>query len=264
MRTKKRQPEKKKDGKDYWDSMDTREFETSFKVEEKYWWFVGQNQLVQKFLKQFYSQNKTYSFLDVGCGTGITLSLLSQYGKAQGIDIAEEAIYFCRKRGFTIKKSDVMDIQFPDNSFDAVTVLGVFYHKGVTYDMKGFQEAYRILKPNGRIFFLDCAMPSLYGKHDIAFHGIRRYTKKELRQKLEKAGLTVERISYYNMLLFPIVYVKRKLEKLSSAPPKSEVSENINPILNKILTKIYCTELSLLKYFNFPVGVNILAVARKQ
>ena len=244
--------------------MDAKEYETSFKVEENYWWFVGQNRLVEKFLRQFYAYQKNYSFLDVGCGTGITLSILSKYGKAQGIDVADQAVHFCRKRGFKIAKSDVMDIKFADNTFDAVTSLGVFYHKGVTDDLKGFQEVHRVLKPGGRILFLDCAMPSLYGKHDLAFHGIRRYTKPELRAKLEKAGFVVERISYYNSLLFPAVYLKRKLEKLSSAPPRSEVSEEINPLLNKILTKVYGAELSLLKYLSFPVGVNILAVARKR
>src|SRR3989344_2755131 len=150
-----------------------------------------------------------------------------------------------------------MNIKFANNSFDAVTSLGVFYHKGVTDDQKGFQEVHRILKPGGRILFLDCALPSLYGKHDIAFHGIRRYTKKELHEKLKKAGFVVERISYYNTLFFPLVYLKRKLDKLSSAPPKSDVDEEMNPFLNKILTAVYGAELSLLKYFNFPVGVNI-------
>jgi len=254
--------------------MDTKEYETSFKVEEKYWWFVGQKFLVEKFLNQFYSINseneikkkssKKFSFLDVGCGTGITLSLLSQYGTAQGIDVADQAVYFCRQRGFKITKSDAMNIQFPKEIFDAVTVLGVFYHKGVTDDLQGFKEIFRVLKPGGRIFFLDCATPSLYGKHDLAFHGIRRYTKPELQAKLEKAGFAVERITYYNTLFFPLVWLKRNLEKLSKAPPKSEVSEEMNPILNKILTNIYCAELSLLKYTSFPIGINILAVARKK
>ena len=169
--------------------MDTKEYETSFKVEESYWWFVGQNQLVKKFLKQFYADLKNNSFLDVGCGTGITLKILSEYGTAQGIDVADQAVHFCRKRGFKIKKSDVMDIKFADECFDAVTSLGVFYHQGVTDDLNGLKEIYRVLKPGGRILFLDCAMPSLYGKHDLAFHGIRRYARKNCVKSWRKLDL---------------------------------------------------------------------------
>lgn len=243
--------------------MDIKEYETLFKVEEKYWWFVGQQSLVKKFLNKNYAGRKDLSLLDVGCGTGITLSLLSKYGTAQGMDIAGEAVAFCQKRGFAITTSDVMNINFENDSFDVVTMLGVFYHKNVVDDLKGLQEIYRILKPGGRILFIDCAMPCLYGKHDIAFHGIRRYTKNELQEKMLKTGFILEKISYYNTLLFPLVYLKRKLEKLSRAPAKSEVSEEINPLLNLILTKIYSAELSLLEYVSLPFGVNIMVIARK-
>ena len=243
--------------------MDTKEYETSFKIEESYWWFVGQQFLVKEFLQKHYPAREDLHLLDVGCGTGITLQILQGFGKAEGLDIADEAINFCKKRGFSITKGDVAKMPFPDDSFDVVTCLGVFYHEGVKDDLIAMEEIKRILKPGGRLLFMDCAMPSLYGKHDLAFHGVRRYTKKDLAMKMRQAGLQIERMQYYNFTLFLPVYLKRKLEKLSSAPPKSEVSEKRNPLVNKILTKVYCEELSLLKYVNFPVGINILAVGKK-
>ena len=158
--------------------MDTKEYETSFKVEENYWWFVGQQFLVREFLQKHYPGQKDLHLLDIGCGTGITLQILQEFGKAEGMDLSDDAIDFCKKRGFSITKGDVAKMPFPDDSFDIITCLGVFYHEGVKDDLMAMKEIKRILKPGGRLLSMDCAMPSLYGKHDLAFHGIRRYTKK--------------------------------------------------------------------------------------
>src|SRR3989344_556468 len=242
--------------------METHEYEKLFELEEKYWWFVGQRFLVQSILNKYYPE-KNIALLDVGCGTGKTLELLKTYGTAQGIDIAQQSIDFCKKLGFDIKKSDVMDIQYDNNSFDVVTALGIFYHKAVTDDVRGFKEIHRILKNGGRFIIFDCAMKCLFGKHDIAFHGARRYSKAELKQKLQSAGFVVEKISYVNTLLFPVVYVKRKLDMLTNAPVKSDLETSINPVINNFLTKIYLSEIKLLKHVNYPFGVNIVAVGRK-
>ena len=156
-----------------------------------------------------------------------------------------------------------MNIKFNSNSFDVVTALGVFYHRNVTNDVKGLKEIYRLLKPSGRFFLMDPAMKCLFGKHDIAFHGIRRYSKEELQSKLEKVGFVVEKISYFNAFLFPFVYLKRKVEKLSKSEPKSEVQETINPLINSILEGLFKIEIKGLDNINYPFGINIFAVARK-
>ena len=81
---------------------------------------------------------------------------------------------------------------------------------------------------------------------------------------MQQAGLRIERLNYYNFALFFPVYLKRKLEKLSKAAPKSEVSAEINPLLNTMLKKMYLAELRLLRYISYPVGINVLAVGKKE
>lgn len=243
--------------------MEKHIYELLYKTEERYWWFVGQRFLLYNILKKYCHNRKDLKLLDIGCGTGMNIKVLSNFGKAEGIDVSDDAIKFCNLRNINVKKSDVMGIKHKGNTFDVVTELGVFYHKAVTDDIKAMSEAHRILKPGGRFIMFDCAMKCLFGKHDIAFDGARRYSKRELAAKLKQAGFVVERITYFNTLLFPIVYLHRKLTNLTNSKPQSEVQDTINPLLNTLLKKLYKTELRGLKYINYPFGVNILAIARK-
>ena len=246
------------------EKLDKKIYDTVYKIEDTYWWFVGQRFLVNQFLLKYYNSNKNLTILDAGCGTGINAKMLSKFGKVYGIDISDDALQFCRIRGIiNVKKSNVMNIKFKNNMFDVVAALGIFYHKCVIDDVKGMKEIYRVLKPGGRLFIVDSAMKCLHGKHDLVFHSGRRYSKNELGYKLQKAGFKVEKISYYNTLFFPAIYVYRKLSNLLKSPPKSDINESINPLLNFLLNIISKIEILGIKYTNYPFGVNIFVVAKK-
>jgi len=70
-------------------------------VEGSHWWFVGRRRIIESFLGPICSNLKTKQprILDIGCGTGANLEMLSQFGTAEGVDVSVEALAFCRERG---------------------------------------------------------------------------------------------------------------------------------------------------------------------
>jgi ubiquinone/menaquinone biosynthesis C-methylase UbiE len=102
--------------------------------------------------------------LDGGCGGGRYLVALSRLGASEvrGIDISEDAVRVANQRlnerslrGEAIQAS-VLEIPFPDNSFDYVVSSGVIHH--TPNPKKGFDELVRVLKPGGKFFL------SVYGR----------------------------------------------------------------------------------------------------
>src|SRR5580765_8891264 len=77
-------------------------------VEGSHWWFVGRRAILESFLRQICSslvtRHSTLRILDVGCGTGANLEMLAQFGSAEGVDVSDEAIEFCRKKGLSVQK----------------------------------------------------------------------------------------------------------------------------------------------------------------
>ncbi len=62
--------------------------------------------------------------LDLGCGDGELLYLLAsnKNAKVQGIEVSDEAIYQCVKKGLSVFNSDIESglVEYPDKSFDYV------------------------------------------------------------------------------------------------------------------------------------------------
>ncbi|MDH5670733.1 MAG: class I SAM-dependent methyltransferase [Myxococcales bacterium] len=98
--------------------------------------------------------------LEVGCGTGQNLAeLLSQHRfAAHGIDISREAVAAARKRLVEFDPAptlDVMDanqLSYENETFDFCFGSGVLHHLSLP---SALHELSRVLKPGGRILFLE-------------------------------------------------------------------------------------------------------------
>lgn len=244
--------------------MEEEEYEKMYRLESSYWWFKGKRKLLDYWIGTYYKNKKGLNILDAGCGTGINMNLLQKYGEVHGIDNSDRALVFCRKRGLkNLKKASVEKMPYKSDYFDIVTILDVLTSRHIKDDVGALNEINRILKKNGRVFITDSAMKCLWSRHDEAFHTKQRYSKKELREKMEKAGFAVEKASYFNNGLFLPVLISRKIGNLFGKGPKSDVDE-INPFLNWLIYKYYSFEISMMKYLEYPVGVSLFAIGRKK
>ncbi|MGI5920482.1 MAG: class I SAM-dependent methyltransferase [Syntrophomonadaceae bacterium] len=99
-----------------------------------------------------FTPQKGMSILDCGCGTGnFSIKLAEKGAQVTGVDISTEMMAVAgekaRQRGLNIKfvESDICNLVFPDNSFDAVFTMAVF--ETIPDSQRAFQEMMRVLKP---------------------------------------------------------------------------------------------------------------------
>lgn len=101
-------------------------------------------------LGRFFQELKGKKVLDVGCGTGRTISDLKKAGaNVVGVDPSEEMLKIAKKKFSSVEMfaGEIENLPFEDESFDVVVTLFVIAHLK-TLD-KAFQEIYRVLKPGG-------------------------------------------------------------------------------------------------------------------
>jgi len=234
------------------------------RVEDKHWWFVGRRAILEGFLQTICSRLTTHdsrlTILDVGCGTGANLEMLAQFGSAEGVDVSDDALEFCRKKGLTVQKGLAETLPYADETFDITTALDVVEH--LDDDIAGLKEMHRVTKSGGYSLIFVPAFMWLWGvQDDISNHRIR-YTKKQIVERLENAGFRVERATYANFTFFAPILGGRTLMRLTGIKPESENNVNISA-LNGIFGRLFGAESIWLKRFNFPFGVSIVVVAKR-
>jgi SAM-dependent methyltransferase len=233
-----------------------------FRVEQEHWWYTGRRKILTGFVEEICRQvtDRRPRILDVGCGTGANLLMLSEYGEAEGVDISEDALAFCRERGLDkVRLGAGEKLPYEDGTFDLVTALDVVEH--MDDDLAGLREMRRVLRPGGRVLLFVPTFMFLWGLQDDVSNHRRRYRLPELRRVLEQAGFEIERTTYANITFFLPILVMRQLMRLTGLKADSENNINVTA-LNGVLGSVFGAESWLLKFMNLPFGVSGLCVAR--
>ena len=239
--------------------MDPREYELMYAVEDRHWWYRGMAAITSAFLEQWYPTDGNIRILDAGCGTGSAMTTtLARYGTVWGMDIAAEALRFCRQRGAArLARASVARLPYPGGTFDLATSFDVLYEQAVPSDSESLRELRRVLVPGGRLLLRLPAYRWMRRSHDTVVHTRHRYTRAEVETLLRESGFLVEHVSYANAALLPAAMLKKIGERLfPPARPQSDLALRMG-FLNGLLTRILAGEAPWVTRSGLPFGLSI-------
>ena len=232
-------------------------------AEDDHWWYRALRSLVARELARESARRGQVRVLDAGCGTGGGLvrwaRTLGMPG--DGIDLASAALAHCQQRGLRrVARSSVEALPFGAETFDAVVSLDVLCLEGVD-ERRALAEFRRVLRSGGLLVLNLPAFEMLRGEHDTAVRIRRRYAADELRGILAASGFDVRRVRYWNTVLFPAVWIVRRLRR-----GVGEATSDLEPLpgpLNAALALLLRVEATLLGSVTPPYGTSVLCVAAK-
>lgn len=241
--------------------MKTNMYRIFFEVQKQHWWFVTKKAIVLDTINRRLRKPGNTKILDIGCGSGLMLNALEDVGETFGMDMSTDAINFSKEIfSGKVESGSLPDrIPYGGTFFDIITALDVIEH--VERDVDALKALRTRLVPGGKAVITVPAYMFLWSTFDDLNEHKRRYTLSELNTKLIQAGFIVERITYFNTLLFPAVYVVRMLNNILRRDGSSDVDMPSMPV-NLLLRIIFGTEKYLLRCFTLPFGVSILAIVK--
>jgi SAM-dependent methyltransferase len=238
--------------------MERAVFDRMAELDQVHWWYVARRRILADLIRREAGLPGDARILEIGCGTGHNFEMLERFGRLEALEVDDEARALAASRlGREIGDSALPGLAgVADGAYHLIALLDVLEH------VEGRPESLRSiaakLAPGGKILVTVPAYQWMWSAHDRAHHHKLRYSKKGLRRDAEAAGLKVDKIGYFNSLLFPVAAAVRILGK---AFGKSSSDDKLPPRpLNALFGKIFGLERHMIGRVPFPAGVSIFAL----
>lgn len=128
------------------------------------------------------THHKANNVLDLCCGTGLQLRHLADLDMTlTGVDISQAMLYQARKKSpqsIHFLEKDATATRLPDASYDAILITFALHEKPAAQYLAIFQEACRLLAPDGILLIADyCGVPEELSSRimsGVIFEGVER------------------------------------------------------------------------------------------
>jgi SAM-dependent methyltransferase len=228
---------------------------------EDHWWFVARRRILASVVGPLLAGGGPRLMLDAGTGSGGMAPLLDRYGTLVGVDASRHLLGLARPKIARLAAASLAALPFHAHVFDALFACDVLEH--VADERAALAELHRVAKPDGRLVLTVPAYQFLWGEHDEINHHYRRYTRAQLAGVLGATGWRVQRLSYFNTLLFlPIAGIRLATgHRRRAEAPRSDLGWQVPRFVNAALEAVFASERHLMRHLDLPFGVSLLAVA---
>lgn len=239
-------------------------FERFSAVEAGHFWFVGRNHILRDCMQRYFPD--AVNILEIGCGTGFVLASTREiYSQAQlsGSDIFTEGLSYAKQRVPTASLFQMDACHIPyRNEFDLIGSFDVLEH--IDDDRAALAQMHQACQKGGGLILTVPQHRWLWSSTDDYAHHKRRYTRSELRGKVQAAGFCVEYVGSFISLLLPLMLASRLLQKSDAAADQMDAGFKIGKLTNQLLSGVMKIERWLIaRGISFPLGGSLLLVARK-
>jgi SAM-dependent methyltransferase len=200
-------------------------------LEDRHWWYKERRAILARELRKLPAAGQA---LDIGAAGGGNTRVLQQHGwHAVALEYSDSVADVAKARGISAIRADARDLPLKSSTCGLVTAFDILEH--IDEDYLAAAEIARVLKPGGTaLIAVPCDM-ALWSAHDDEVGHVRRYTRAELVSVIQKAGLTVDEVWSWNVLLRPVVALRRKKSTGSDL-------DEVPPLVNGVLTSVIMAE----------------------
>jgi len=230
-------------------------------LDSSHWWFVARRQILEEIIKRIVQPPPNAQILEIGCGTGHNLEMLSRFGRVTATELDPDARALATKRlGREVQPTALPDLSaFPERGFDLIALLDVLEH--VADDHSALKAIWARLKPGGRLILTVPANPWMWSAHDVAHHHHRRYRRAQLERLAGEAHYEIDLLSPFNTILFPLIAAARGAGKILG---RESADDSMPPeAVNSLLRRLFALESRLVGRIPLPFGVSLVAVLRR-
>ena len=228
-------------------------------LDDRHWWYRARRRILAELIRREVSPPPDARILEIGCGTGHNLAMLSGFGRVDGLELDDEARAISEKRlGRKVMRSPLPELkEVPDVCYDLIGAFDVIEH--IDDDQAALASIATKLRTGGKFVMAVPAHPWMWTAHDVANHHKRRYSKRSLKALIDGSPMRLDKIGYFNSLLFPIAIAERAASKLRG---KDDGDVLLPPApLNRALEAVFASERYLVGRFPLPPGLSLFAVA---
>jgi len=228
-------------------------------LDQRHWWYRARREVLADLIRRTIRPPKDAKILEIGCGTGHNLEMLGTFGRVDAIEVDDECRAIAEKRlGRSIASARLPELAgIPDGKYDLIAALDVIEH--IDEDSAAVAAIAGKLKPGGKFLMTVPAHSWMWSAHDVVNHHKRRYSKAALKRLVGGSPLKLDKLGYFNSLLFPAAVAERLASKMRGKDD-ADVKLPSAP-LNSALRTVFAAERHFVGRLPLPPGLSLFAVA---